>query len=339
MPTVNAGWILPCLLLIAPLVAAAETSSHIAREEICYTGEWASVDTYLARPATRALYEDPVQRERARERYEYWRENFDCRWITYLVDDLDIQGFVVKPAGKAPQGGWPVVIFNHGGNADIGQVRFQYIAARLFPLVDQGMVVIGSQYRGTKVGDEVNPQRLRDEFGGADVNDVRALVSIARALPGADATRIGMWGISRGGMMSLLAARGSADFDALVIEAAPTDLLKALEERPDMETVFRTWIPGYEDNREQALRERSALHWIDELDSQMPVLILHGAEDQRVSAMHSMQLAEALQQRQRPYKLVIYDGSGHGLRERHQEVAEEIVRWFGEKLNVKQQAH
>lgn len=329
--------VMTSVLAVSAIAGAAEdpvdaVQSHIADSCICYEGEWGSEAAYLARPATQKVYEDPVQRERARERYRIWRERYDCRWITYPVDDLQIRGFLVKPTGEPPPEGWPVVIFNHGGNADIGQIRFQYIAARLFPLVDAGFVVMGSQYRGTRIGDTPNPDRLRDEFGGADVDDVRALVSIAESLPYADADRIGMWGMSRGGMMTLVAARGSERFDALVLEATPTDMIRALEERPEMERVFREWVPGFDTDREAVLRERSAIHWMDALDRKMPILIIHGSEDRRVDVGHVRRLAEALEARGHPHELIINDGGGHGPGRFDRETIKRTKDWFLEQL-------
>jgi len=56
-------------------------------------------------------------------------------------------------------------------------------------------VVITSQYRGT-TGSEGS-----DEFGGADTMDVINCIPALANWPSADTPRIGMYGISRGGMM------------------------------------------------------------------------------------------------------------------------------------------
>lgn len=304
----------------------------VAESQSCYQGEWGSEAAYLARPQTQRIYEDPVQRERAQERYKIWRERFDCQWIEYPVDDLSIDGFMVKPVGIPPEGGWPVIIFNHGGNADIGEVRFPYIAMRLFPLVDDGFIVMGSQYRGTRIGGIPNPDRLRDEFGGADVRDVLSLISIAEKMPEADAARVGMWGISRGGMMAFLAARGDDRIGAMVVEATPTDLLLGLENRPDMATVFETWIPGFQENPDAVLKDRSVMYWLDELKPTMPILIIHGAEDGRVDPIQATNLAEALEVLGRPHKLVIYEDDAHGIRIHHREFIQEIREWFGASM-------
>lgn len=336
---VNLSLILFAQVIWAGAAQGVEVESHIAGQSSCYTGEWGSEEAYLARPMTKKAYEDPVQLGRAKARYQFWRDNFDCQWITYPVDDLDIQGFLVTPVGEPPEGGWPVVIFNHGGNADIGEVRFQYIAARLFPLVADGFVVLGSQYRGTKIADTPNPDRLRDEFGGADVNDVRALVSIAENLNFADASRIGMWGMSRGGMMTFIAARNSSDFDALVVEGTPVDEFKSLERLPFLDDVFRTWVPGYEEDRENVVRARSAIFWLEDLSKDMPILILHGTHDKRVRADQALALASRLQELEHPYKLVMFEGGGHGLNAHHAEMIREVRDWFAKKLKGDMQVH
>ncbi|MCA1798050.1 MAG: prolyl oligopeptidase family serine peptidase [Xanthomonadaceae bacterium] len=330
----NKGLLLfPVLLLVAHIdEVLAVQSPMIDKTDTCYQGEFSNLESYLSRPITRTAYDDPVQFERARVRYTWWRDNFDCDWISYSVDGLEVNGFVVKPTGDSPPEGWPVVIFNHGGNADIGSVRFEYIAARLFPIVEAGFVVMGTQYRGAKIDGADSPDRLRDEFGGSDVNDVLALISIADSIPEADGSRIGMYGISRGGMMSFLAARRTNRISTIVVQDTPTDLVRGLEFTPDMVRVFTKWIPDYEKNPHEALIQRSALYWLDELDPNMSVLILHGTADQRVSAEQALVTALKLQELRRQYKLVIYPNASHGLREYHQAVETEIIAWFSSVL-------
>lgn len=333
------AWLLSLALMafaFSPGLPAGKTwegpGGPITQSRTCYQGEWGSEEAYLARPQTERAYQDPVQRERAQERYRIWRERYDCRWIEYPVDDLSIDGFIIKPTGTPPEGGWPVIIYNHGGNADIGAVRFPYLAMRLFPLVDAGFIVLGSQYRGTRIGETANPDRLRDEFGGADVRDVLALINISEQIPEADAERVGMWGTSRGGMMAFLAARGDDRLGAMVVESTPTDLLLALEHRPDMAEVFQTWIPGFQQDPEGVLEDRSVMNWLDELDPGMPILIIHGAKDGRVDPVHATRLAEALKALGRPHKLIVYEGDAHGIRIHHREMIQEITEWFRDSL-------
>jgi len=50
-----------------------------------------------------------------------------------------------------------------------------------------GYVVAASQYRGNAGG------QGKEEFGGADVDDVLNLIPLLESLPQADTTRIGMY--------------------------------------------------------------------------------------------------------------------------------------------------
>lgn len=173
---------------------------------------------------------------------------------------------------------------------------------------------------------------MADEFGGREVDDLLALLPIVDQLPGTNTARIGVWGTSRGGMMAFLAARRSSRFGALVAESTPTDLVHELAVRPQMEQVFSTWVPDFDTRRDEALAQRSAALWADELDPAMPILILHGANDERVSTHSPLMMAERLQAARHPYKLVIFDGAGHGLREVADEANREVFAWFTRHL-------
>lgn len=294
----------------------------------CFTGAWASSETYVA-----ALGGDASEQAEAKQYYDDLREKYECRWFDYLVDGYSVRGFYAKPKnwdGSA----LPVIIYNRGGNADMGVVPVPWIVGKLFPVVKEGFVVTGSMYRGASLDGTPHRDRLADEFGGQDVNDVLTLLPIIDDMPFADGDRLGIWGNSRGGMMAYLAARESDRFAALVAESAPTDLEMELEFRPEMERVLSEWIPDFQDNRNLALQERSAVAWADELPQSTSILILHGTADQRVSAQSALKMGLKLQELGRPYRLVMFANGGHGLHRTHQDdVTREVVEWFKLKLN------
>jgi dipeptidyl aminopeptidase/acylaminoacyl peptidase len=112
--------------------------------------------------------------------------------ITYLRDGLEVEGY---PAMPTVSENLPCVIFNRGGNRELGAPSDEQAARVLGKLAGWGYVVVASQYRGNAGGE------VREESGGADVNDVLNLIPLLESLPQADATRIGLFGQSRGGMM------------------------------------------------------------------------------------------------------------------------------------------
>jgi dipeptidyl aminopeptidase/acylaminoacyl peptidase len=322
-----ACWSFAALSAEQPTMATGE----MLNRQSCYQGEYAGAERLAAAIEQGGRVMSEAARRGLREDYRALREAVECEWYDYIVDGYTVRGFYARPI-HSDGTKLPVVIFAHGGNADIGAMRFRYIVGKLVPLVKQGYVVVGSQYRGASLDGKPSPDRLADEFGGRDVNDILALLPIIDTLPGTDRSRIGLWGLSRGGMMAFLAARRSHRFGALVAESTPTDMAYELAARPEMEQVFATWVPDFESQRDQALARRSAVLWADELDASMPILILHGADDRRVTVHSPLVMAERLQATRHPYKLVIFDGAGHGLRQAEDEANREIFSWFDRHL-------
>ncbi|WP_342355302.1 alpha/beta hydrolase family protein [Pseudoalteromonas luteoviolacea] len=221
----------------------------------------------------------------------------------------------------------PVLIYNRGGNGSFGTMVFGTMMNNLFPVADQGFVIIGSQYRRSN-----SKYKLLDEFGGKDVNDVVALQKFIPAIVGADSSKVGMYGASRGSMQTFLALKKMNNIKAVASIAGVSDLLKGLEYRPEMENVYKKRIPLYEKNKTSELQKRSVLRWVDQLPSDVPVLLLHGTKDKRVSVNHSITLAKAFSKTGVPHKLVLYAGDSHGLRNNKAKSHKEIANWFKQHL-------
>lgn len=250
--------------------------------------------------------------------FAFARTGLDCRVVTYASGGHVISGYVVRPRRDNPGDSLPLLVYNRGGNRDFGRIDSLQLFRKLLPLAKAGYVVVASQYRGDA-----------DEFGGQDVDDVMRLIDLSRAMPGVDAGRIYMLGESRGAMMSYLVARQRDDITAMATAGGATDLLAGLEWRPEMEQVFRALIPGYDAGKQAALEARSALRWAEELPADMPVLLLHGEADDRVSVEDSRAMAARLQRLGRPHKLVVYAGDDHGIRQNRQAALIEVLDWFG----------
>ena len=77
-----------------------------------------------------------------------------------------------------------------------------------------------------------------------------------------------------------------------------------------METyVFAELIPDYWNVKDAALSARSAVDWPEKLCATTPLLLMHGTADWRVHPSGSMRMAEALFELQRPFRLIMYEGS------------------------------
>ena len=259
--------------------------------------------------------------------YEFFKSELVCRVFKYPVEGILINGFVIKP--KKSSQNLPVLIYNRGGNGNFGSVRFGTMLRNLFPVANEGFVIIGSQYRGSLTKPEANSDGFADdEFGGSDIKDVTALLGYIANIKGADPLRVGMFGASRGGMQTFLALKQSPYIKAVASISGLTDLSALLDQRPEMERVYQLRIPDYINNKHEALNQRSVLNWVDELPNNVPILLIHGENDKRVPAQQAIKLAEALEKIERPHKLVLYPGDNHFLRDNRLRAQQEIVSWF-----------
>lgn len=239
--------------------------------------------------------------------------------ITYQSDGLDIEGLLVEPK---KEGIYPVVIFNRGGNRVFGKLTIGTLIIYTSKLAEQGYVVIGSNYRE------------KDEFGGAELNDVLNLTKTVREIEKADSNNIGMFGWSRGGMMTYLALQKSTEIKTAIIGNGTSDLFDIAKSRPKMETkVFAECIPEYWENRDTELKKRSAIYWVNELDKNSSLLILSGTNDDRINPEQVDKLANKLKEIKYDFVLKKFE-TDHFFSDKKTELNRLVIEWFNENLKT-----
>ena len=252
-------------------------------------------------------------------------DDINMEELYYMSDGYRVKAMLASPKKK---GKYPVIIYNRGGNREFSKVYPKRVVDILARIAQWGYVVIASQYRGADGGEG------QEEFGGADVNDVLNLIPLLEYLPQANQDKIGMYGKSRGGMMTYLALMKTNKVKAAVVMGGVTDLSLANDNRKgEMEEyVYSQLIPDYWQNRDSLLWLRSAIHHIDKLPKSTAFLLLHGTSDWRVSPDETFNMAKAFQKNSIPYRLVMFEGSDHGITEYKTEVNQMIKNWFDRYL-------
>jgi dipeptidyl aminopeptidase/acylaminoacyl peptidase len=239
--------------------------------------------------------------------------------VTYASDGLKIKGYLAIPK-KGDR--LPAVIYNRGGNRAFGSMTDEQAVTQLGRIASWGYAVAASQYRGSSGGEG------KEEFGGADVDDVLNLIPVLESLPKVDSGRIGMFGWSRGGMMTYLVLARTDRIAAAVVGSGVADLADLLAHRPEMEDVFVALIPNYAENKAEALAARSALRWPEKLSRKTPILLLAGTADWRVPPKQALDMGAALLEAKHPFRLVIFEGGDHGLSEHREEVDRLVKDWL-----------
>lgn len=248
--------------------------------------------------------------------------------ITYLSDGLKVNGFMMKPK---KEGKYPCIIYNRGGNREFGALTTRRMLGILGQIANEGYIIIASQYRGN------GGSEGQEEFGGKEVNDIINLTAVLTEIEGADTDRIGMYGWSRGGMMTYIALTKTDKIKAAVVGGAVSNSFESIKDRPGMESgVYSELVPDYEANKDAELRKRSAIFWVDKFPKNVPILLLHGNADWRVKPEQTLNLALEFEKHRIPYRLMMFEGGDHGISDKRKEVNEQIISWFDRFLKNKE---
>jgi len=126
--------------------------------------------------------------------------NYNQYIASYLSDGLKIYGLLTVPTGDKPAQGWPVIIFNHGYiSPTVYRTTERYIAY-VDAFARNGYIVFKSDYRGNG-SSEGKPEGAY--YSPAYAIDVLNAVTTLKNFPDANPNKIGMWGHSMGGNITL----------------------------------------------------------------------------------------------------------------------------------------
>lgn len=248
--------------------------------------------------------------------------NYYRYYASYQSEGLKIYGLLTVPFGETPPEGWPAIIFNHGYIPPAVYRTTERYIAYVDSLARSGYIVFRIDYRGH----DRSEGEARGAYGNPDYTiDVLNAVAAIKRFPLADPDRIGMWGHSMGGYLTLRSMVISGDIKAGVIWAG------VVASYPDMMARWRrsggsapTPAPGVrrwrvawseefgspEENPE-FWRSLSANSFLEDLSG--PVQLHHGTADTDVPLEFSTLLNEQIQQAGGIVEYYEYQGDNHNL--------------------------
>lgn len=238
-------------------------------------------------------------------------DNYFRYIASYTSDGLKQYGLLTVPFGDKPETGWPVIIFNHGYiPPEVYQTTERYIAY-VDGFARSGYIVFRPDYRG-----HANSEgEARGAYGRPDyVIDVLNAVSALKAFPDADPDRMGMWGHSMGGYITLRAMVVDPGIKAGVIWAgvvAPYADMVDIDGRPRFGTrslLQRMGDPALDPEFWASISANSFL-----ADLSGPLQLHHGTADTSVPATFSMDLALQVRDIGKVAELYMYDGDDHNI--------------------------
>jgi dipeptidyl-peptidase-4 len=292
--------------------------ASFAKNASVYVDSWSNANTppqiVLHRAdGTRvaALVEnDPSKPDHAYAPYRDAQRPVEFGTLTAADGRTPLHYSLIKPDGFDPAKRYPVVVYVYGGPAaqtvtnswpGRGDHFFnQYLA-------QQGYVVFSLDNRGTPRRGASFGGALYGKQGTVEVDDQRKGVEWLRAQPWVDGQRIGVYGWSNGGYMTLmLLGKAPNDYACGVSGAPVTDW--AL-----YDTHYTERYMDHPKTNPEGYREGSVFTHVDGIKPGA-LLLIHGMADDNVLFGNSTKLMSELQKRAIPFELMTYPGAKHGLR-------------------------
>jgi dipeptidyl aminopeptidase/acylaminoacyl peptidase len=253
--------------------------------------------------------------------------NYDRYIASYLSDGLKIFALLTVPQGQKPEGGWPIIVFNHGYIPPEQYRTTERYVAYVDAFARNGYMVFRPDYRGHGSSEG----EATSAYGSPDytVDALNALASVKRH-PDADPDRVGMWGHSMGGHITLRAMVVVDEIRAGVIWAGvvapysdiferwarryadrptPTPDPDRPERRRWRQNLFETY--GSPEENPAFWAAITPASYLDDLSG--PVQLHHGTADDSVPVEFSEKLHRRLVEIGRPSELYTYKGDNHNI--------------------------
>jgi dipeptidyl-peptidase-4 len=227
------------------------------------------------------------------------------RYLEFKAEDgTTLHGrLLLPPEGKANDK-IPLIVNIYGGPAEQMVLKgtpepFDEILAR------KGFAVFAVDNRGTPGRDRKFQTTIRHEFGAIELQDqLTALDQLLAQYPQLDKDRIGIWGWSNGGSMTLYAMTQSDRFRAGVAVAPVTDAR-------NYDSIYMERYFGLLKDDPKGYEQSDVNTYADKLHGSL--LLVHGSGDDNVHFQNSMQMIDALIKAGKQFRLMIYPNKTHSI--------------------------
>jgi dipeptidyl aminopeptidase/acylaminoacyl peptidase len=268
--------------------------------------------------------------------------NYSQAIASYVSDGLTINGLLTVPSGKAPVSGWPVIIFNHGFIPPAQYRTTERYVAYVDAIARRGYIVFKSDYRGHG-SSQGQPSSA---YGTPDytVDVLNALASLQQ-FDQADPNRVGFWGHSMGGHITLRSLVVDHQIRAAAIWAGVV--------APYRDLLFN-WHPPPADSAPPSLTRSWRVDFTNRFgspdqnpgfwnsispntfvaDVTAPVQMHHGTADEDVPLAFSQTLLQELTGAGKAAELFTYPGDNHNISNNFTTAMSRSIAFFDRVLKI-----
>jgi dipeptidyl aminopeptidase/acylaminoacyl peptidase len=218
--------------------------------------------------------------------------------ITHAPDGTEVHNQLFLPADLKPGERRPAIVFVHGGPQRQMMPAYHYMQFYHWAyginqwLATQGYIVMSINYRlGIGYGRSFRTKPNTGQSGNAEYQDVLAGGKYLQTRPDVDPNRIGIWGLSYGGLLTSEALARNSDLFKAGVDLAGVHL------------------EGSSLDPQSVSYQSSAISAVDGWKS--PVLLIQGDDDRNVAFQQMTGLIQLLRQRDVYYELIVFPDDVH----------------------------
>jgi dipeptidyl-peptidase-4 len=244
------------------------------------------------------------------------------------ADGATLNAYIIKPADFDPAKCYPLLMYVYGGPGS-QTVRDAWGGNNYlwYQMLGQaGYLVASVDNRGTGSRGREFEKMTYLNLGQLESDDQIAAARHFASLPYVDGDRIGIWGWSYGGYMSLMSLfRGEGVFKAAISVAPVTDWRL-------YDTIYTERFMRTPQENPEGYDKGAPLTYADQLEGNL--LLVHGTGDDNVHAQNTTRLIQKLEQAGKQFDMRLYPNKTHGISGESTRVNlfEYFTEWLKENL-------
>jgi dipeptidyl-peptidase 4 len=221
-------------------------------------------------------------------------------------DGVQLNAAMIKPANFSPQREYPVLVCTYGGpRAQV--VRNAWGGANFLwhqLMVQKGYIIFLLDNRGSAGRGHAFETPLHLRLGAEELSDQLDGVQYLKSLPYVDGNRIGIWGWSYGGHMTLHAMFEADEFKAGFAGGPVTDWRY-------YDSIYTERYLGLPEKNKKGYQDSSPVRYADQLKGKL--LIAHGTGDDNVHFANTLAVINELIEKGLNVEVLPFPGRGHGV--------------------------
>jgi dipeptidyl-peptidase-4 len=222
-------------------------------------------------------------------------------------DGVALNCFIIKPPHFDPSKKYPVIVYTYGGpHAQV--VLNAWTGGNLLwhqMMAQKGYIIFALDNRGSAGRGHVFEEPIHYRFGGPELSDQRDGAAWLQRQPWVDPQRIGIWGWSYGGHMTLHAMFEAPDIFKVGFAGGP------LTDWRFYDTIYTERYMGLPQQHESEYKESSPITHVDGFKGKL--LIAQGTGDDNVHYSNTLSLINELISREKYIEVIAAPGRGHGV--------------------------